>query len=101
MTHNRLRKKKYTFMLRSLVITSTASFDRGTGDPIPMSSPVSRGSNFGTFPVEPVSAGSVTLDNNSGFPVLWTSVCKWSGGAGTNLSSLGVESMPSLPIFLP
>jgi len=90
-------------MLRSLVITSTASFDRGTGDPIPISSPVSRGSSFGTFPVEPVWAGSVTwnLDNNSGFPVFWTSFCKWSGGAGANLSSLGVESMPSLPIFSP
>ena len=49
-----LFQEKNTFIPRSLVITSTASFDKGTGDPIPMSSPVSRGSNLGIFPIEPV-----------------------------------------------
>lgn len=36
----------YTFMLRNRVIIPTDSADSGTGDPIPISCPVSRGNSL-------------------------------------------------------
>jgi len=40
----------HTFMFLRRVMTPTASLESGTGDPIPMSSPVSRGNRFGPSP---------------------------------------------------
>ena len=71
-------------MLRSLVITRTASALSGTGEPIPMSSPVSRGKSFltGDNPFSDVGA-------------------RWAGASGACLAKLGTLESPPQPTFAP
>ena len=82
-----------TFMLRRWVITPTASADRGTGDPMPISFPVSRGSGCDEDGVEePVVGGvesAVSVPNS------------WAGTTGGARSSDGVVSTPPFPRFGP
>jgi hypothetical protein len=82
-----------TFMLRRRVITPTAWADSGTGDPMPISFPVSRGSGCDEDGVEvPVVGGvesAVSVPNN------------WTGTTGGARSSDGVVSIPPLPRFGP
>lgn len=55
-------------MFRSRVITPTASKDKGTGDPMPISCPVSRGNNFGvSVPGLAMSVAGLAGGNLSGF----------------------------------
>ena len=65
-----------TFIFLNRVITPTASLDSGTGDPIPISWPVSLGSNFGVglcslfcnAMVLDSRTDEVVLDKDSGLP---------------------------------
>lgn len=75
------------------MITPTASLDSGTGEPIPISAPVSRGSSLACSP----PAALDVFARDSGLPPLSVSDARWAGGAGAYLSSLGVVSIPPLP----
>jgi hypothetical protein len=72
-------------------MTSTASFDNGTGEPIPMSCPVSRGRSFPSF-TRDVASDLVNLSELSG---------NSEGGRGADRTSLGVRSTPPFPRFSP
>jgi len=84
-----------TFMLRRRVITPTASADSGTGDPMPISFPVSRGRGCGRdkgatcVPVAVAAVASVesarSVPTRCGGP---TGGARWSDG---------VVSIPPLP----
>ncbi len=74
-------------------MTPTASLESGTGEPIPMSFPVSRGRSFGSD----VEAESPSLDSDSGLPSSSVLSLRCGGGAGADRSSLGVRSTPPLP----
>lgn len=80
-------------MLRRRVIIPTASPDSSTGDPMPISFPVSRGSGCDEDGVEvPVVGGvesAVSVPN------------KCAGTTGGARSSDGVVSMPPFPKFGP
>ena len=98
-------------MFRSRVITLTASAESGTGDPIPISCPVSRGIAFltGVLSDSAVSAAGfwtaevfelVPFVKDSGFSF---GVANWNcgGASGAARSSLGVISIPPFPILGP
>jgi hypothetical protein len=83
-----------TFMLRRRVITPTASADSGTGDPMPISFPVSRGSGCCDedgveVPVVGGVESAVSVPNSC------------AGTTGGARSSDGVVSMPPFPRFGP
>ena len=60
-------KDHTTFIFLSRVMISTASLDKGTGEPIPMSFPVSRGRSF--VGVDDCSSlAPVVLVSDSGLP---------------------------------
>jgi hypothetical protein len=84
-------------MLRRRVIIPTASEDRGTGDPMPMSFPVSRGSGCGRDEEDEEAAGlSVTcVESAVSVPT------KCGGTAGGSRSSDGAVSIPPFPRFGP
>lgn len=86
-------------MFRNRVIMPTASEDRGTGEPIPMSCPVSRGSNLGLSLEPSVVPGTLESGNRSGLVSALN--CKWEGASGAERSSLGTISMPPFPMFGP
>jgi hypothetical protein len=106
-----------TFMFLNLVITCTASADNGTGEPIPISWPVSRGKSLGLgwdigVGVDEREDGSllagVAVDSTKSGAmggvmrsVFCTESLRWSGGAGAVRSSLGMMSIPPLPRFGP
>jgi hypothetical protein len=81
----------------------TASPDRGTGEHIPMSSPVSRGNSLCRDPSEDdVSPNDPdVLESDSGLPCISVMDCKCGGGNGAERSSLGSVSMPPTPKFSP
>ena len=80
----------------------TASPDRGTGEPIPMSSPVSRGNSLCCDPSEDVSSNDPdVLESDSGLPCISVMDCKCGGGTGAERSLLGRVSMPPAPNFSP
>lgn len=102
-----------TFIFLKRVIIWTASVDRGTGEPMPMSWPVSLGSNLFrcgyaslfsslvplSFSLD-LGLGSmqaVPVANDSGL----SSLLRCSGGAGANRSELGMTSIPFFPRFGP
>lgn len=70
---------------------STVSFDNGTGEPMPMSWPVSRGRSFPPF-IRDTASDLVNLSELSG---------NFEGGRGADLSSLGIRSTPPLPRLSP
>ena len=80
-------------MLRRRVITPTASADSGTGDPMPISFPVSRGSGCDEDGAEVPVAGGV----KSAVSV----PSSWGGTTGGARSSDGVVSIPPFPRFGP
>ncbi len=80
-----------TFMLRRRVITPTASADSGTGDPMPISFPVSRGSGCDEDGVEDVGGVESAVSVPS----------RWAGATGGARSSDGVVSIPPFPRFGP
>jgi hypothetical protein len=86
-----------TFMLRRRVIIPTASADRGTGDPMPMSFPVSRGSGCGRDDEEGARTGVRVAFIESAVSV--PTMC--GGRTGGARSSDGVVSRPPLPRFGP
>ena len=88
-----------TFMLRRRVIIPTASADNGTGDPMPISFPVSRGRGCN----EEADAVSVVGDATE-----WARAesavsvpTRWVGATGAARSSDGVVSIPPFPRFGP
>lgn len=93
-----LSYKKLTFIFRKRVMTPTASVDNGTGEPIPISCPVSRGSSFVVVGCSP--SGPMGFDKDSGLSSK-TRDSRWAGGAGAERSSLGTMSIPPLPSSLP
>lgn len=80
-------------MLRRRVITPTASTDSGTGDPMPISFPDSRGSGCDEDGVEVPVVGGV--ESAVSVPI------SWAGTTGGARSSDGVVSTPPLPRFGP
>ena len=90
---------RLTFMLRRRVIIPTASAESGTGDPMPISFPVSRGSgcNEDTDTVAVVGGGIELVHVESAMSV----PTRWVGAAGGARSSDGVVSMPPFPRFGP
>jgi hypothetical protein len=83
-----------TFMLRRRVIIPTASADSGTGDPMPISFPVSRGSGCDEDAVEvPVVGGAIELRVKSAVSV----PIRWAGTTGGARSSDGDVSIPPFP----
>jgi hypothetical protein len=82
-----------TFMLRRRVITPTTSTDSGTGDPMPISFPVSRGSGCNEDGVEVPVVGGVES------AVLVPS--RWAGTTGGARSSDGAVSILPFPRFGP
>ena len=86
-------------MLRRRVITPTASAESGTGDPMPISFPVSRGSGCDEDAVEgAVVGGAFELVHVRSAVSVPT---RWAGAAGGARSSDGVVSMPPFPRFGP
>ena len=102
-----------TFVFLKRVIIWTASAESGTGDPMPISWPVSLGSGFfrceysssssSSAPFSSLlelSLGSIHVPhvaNDSGL----SSLSRCSGGAGANRSELGMTSIPFFPKFGP
>ena len=95
--------KSHTFIFLSLVIISTVSDDNGTGDPIPISCPVSRGSNLTldfSSPSPSKSSGIGESVSSEGFRLSASgllSLSKCGGGAGAARCSQGITSTPPLP----
>jgi hypothetical protein len=88
-----------TFMLRRRVIIPTASADSGTGDPMPISFPVSRGSGCDeVVVVVPTVGGAIGLVCVKSAVLVPT---RWAGTTGAARSSDGVVSMPPFPRFGP
>jgi hypothetical protein len=86
-------------MLRRRVIIPTASADSGTGDPMPISFPVSRGSGCDGDAVEvPVVGGAIEL---VGVESAVSVPTRWAGTTGGARSSDGDVSIPPLPRFGP
>lgn len=81
-------------MLRRRVIILTASADSGTGDPMPISFPVSRGSNSGRGE----EASGVLV---AGAESALSDPSRCGGATGGARSSDGVASMPPFPRFGP
>jgi hypothetical protein len=82
-------------MLRRRVIIPTASADNGTGDPIPISFPVSRGSGCEEDEVEvPVVGGTTELVGLESAVLVPT---RWGGTTGGARSSDGDVSIPPFP----
>jgi hypothetical protein len=84
-----------TFMLRRRVIIPTASEDRGTGDPMPMSFPVSRGSGCGRDDEEAAGVPVACVESAVSVPT------KCGGITGGTRSSDGAVSIPPFPRFGP
>lgn len=84
-----------TFKFRKLVITLTASADRGTGEPYPISSPVSRGRglDFDDPPSASVSTGRAWALSSFALSSV--------GSSGAVRVSLGTVSMPFRPRLSP
>jgi hypothetical protein len=86
-------------MLRRCVIIPTASADSGTGDPMPISFPVSRGSGCDEDAVEVAGIGDafelVHVESAVSVPT------RCAGAAGGARSSDGVVSIPPFPRFGP
>jgi hypothetical protein len=80
-------------MLRRRVIIPTASADSGTGEPMPISFPVSRGSGCDEDGVEMPVVGGV--ESAVSVPTRWT------GATGGARSSDGLVSRPPFPRFVP
>lgn len=57
-------QNRLTFIFRRRVMMPTASADSGTGEPIPMSCPVSRGSNLVDATVDTGSDGFETCSDS-------------------------------------
>jgi hypothetical protein len=88
-----------TFMLRRRVIIPTASADNGTGDPMPISFPVSRGSGCDEdVAAVPVVGGATELVRAESAVSVPT---RWAGATGAARSSDGVVSIPPFPRFGP
>ena len=85
-------------MLRRRVIIPTASAESGTGDPMPISFPVSRGSGCDEDVEGAVVGGASELVHVESAVSVPT---RWAGAAGGARSSDGVVSMPPFPRFGP
>jgi len=86
-------------MLRRRVIIPTASAESGTGDPMPISCPVSRGRGCDTEATDAAVAGDVVALVRVGSAVSDPTRC--GGGTGGARSPDGVVSMPPFPRFGP
>ena len=95
MRHCIHKQELLTFRFRKLVITLTASAESGTGEPKPISSPVSlgRGSNAEDFEDPPSALVSTGREVDSD--------CTSAGASGAERTSLGVVSIPFRPRFSP
>ena len=94
MRHCIHKQELLTFRFRKLVITLTASAESGTGEPKPMSSPVSLGRGLDAEGFEDPSALVSTgreVDSH----------CTSAGASGAERTSLGVVSIPFRPRFSP